>query len=851
MKKVYTRVLSVLLALALLCGVVPFSGLTDLTASSADYAPGDIITFGSYPQTKVTDSSLITILNTLTLSAENTVTYNDTKYKKVFFTTTTNLWQAINGYNINTVYWFKFEPIQWRILSSISGELFVLAEKILELKAYNQLYTNVTWESCTMRSWLNSNFYNSAFSSTEKLKINTSTIVNGDNPDFGTDGGNNTNDKLYLLSSTDVTNTSYGFSSNHSSYDTARQTQGTDFSKSGGLHVSTNSPYLGNSSWWLRTPGTYQSGACNVNFDGYVKYNSDGVNATTVGVRPAFKINLSSVIFTSKLGSNCAVDYLSGFVYGLDPGISSLEDYAEAAPGYDTEYVETPSGFGTGTVVNITREGVTTERYDIIIFGDVTGDGSVDSIDAGMMVDYENYLVTLDPAADAAFIKAGDLNDDGTIDSIDAGIAVDVENYIMGVNQLTGIASVIAPIDGAVVISGILEYGQTLRADVENITPVGVTLKFTWKQGAVVVGTGSTFTIGVNDIGKLLTVTAAGKWAYEGSIRSAAVTLYKRDVHAPEPPVLAEKTPDSVTLAAVVGQEYKVNNGAWQASPVFAGLTPNTEYSFYSRVIETPTDSASPESLALKVTTYGLTVSGTVTISGTAKYGEVLTADISGVSVPPDFIACQWKRGEDVVGSETTYTVTAEDIGQPLTVTAIGTSGYEGSVTSDIVIPGKAAAAAPAAPTLAAKTASSVTLAAIAGREYRVDSGDWQASPVFAGLSPNKAYSFYTRLAETATASASPTSAVLSATTDKVTISGTVVIVGSASVGTVLTADPSGLIPPGATISYRWKSDGTQVGTSSTYTVDGADIGTTLTVTVTGTGDYTGSVTSAATGVVG
>lgn len=82
------------------------------------YVPGDIIKFGSYPQTEVTNSSLINKLNAQTLGADNTVKFAGSKYKKVLFTTETNSYQATNGYNINTVYWFKFDPIQWRVLSN-------------------------------------------------------------------------------------------------------------------------------------------------------------------------------------------------------------------------------------------------------------------------------------------------------------------------------------------------------------------------------------------------------------------------------------------------------------------------------------------------------------------------------------------------------------------------------------------------------------------------------------------------------------------------------------------------------------------------------------------------------------
>jgi len=84
----------------------------------------------------------------------------------------------------------------------------------------------------------------------------------------------------------------------------------------------------------------------------------------------------------------------------------------------------------------------------------------------------------------------------------------------------------------------------------------------------------------------------------------------------------------------------------------------------------------------------------------------------------------------------------------------------------------------------------------------------------------------------------------LNVTTSKATITGTVIISGSTTVGGILNADISGIIPSGATLAYKWKSDGVTVGTSSTYTVLEADVGTSITVTVTGTGNYLGSVTS-------
>ena len=118
-----------------------------------------------------------------------------------------------------------------------------------------------------------------------------------------------------------------------------------------------------------------------------------------------------------------------------------MDGYVNIASGYELSYISTQSGFGTGTVVNVTNTGTTVESYTIIIFGDVNGDGNIDSIDAGKIVDFENNALHWDPTTDAAFIKAGDVNGDRNVDSMDAGTVVDVENGRICINQSTGMAS--------------------------------------------------------------------------------------------------------------------------------------------------------------------------------------------------------------------------------------------------------------------------------------------------------------------------------------------------------------------------------------------------------------------------
>jgi len=89
-----------------------------------------------------------------------------------------------------------------------------------------------------------------------------------------------------------------------------------------------------------------------------------------------------------------------------------------------------------------------------------------------------------------------------------------------------------------------------------------------------------------------------------------------------------------------------------------------------------------------------------------------------------------------------------------------GEAGNSNSFTT-----GKEPQSAPSAPSLASRTATSITLVSVAGCEYRRGSGAWQSSTTFSGLIPETTYAFYQRYAETATKAASPSSAQSNFTT--------------------------------------------------------------------------------------
>lgn len=411
------------------------------------YTAGDILEYGSYPQSEVTDANLVTALNACTLSADNIAVYGGARFKKVLFEHYTSIeggftdnsgytFQDNNGYFRNTVYWFKFEPVEWRVLSSKNGNLFVMAEKVLDSRAYNGNVSAVTWETSDIRAWLNNEFFNAAFSAEEKAMIKTTGVANPSNSTYGTPGGNNTNDKLFLLSFDEAQNAAYGFIPGNSG-DPARKALGTDYSESCGLCVFTGMPSNGSCFWWLRSPGETPA-KVGVVFDngGFPNYG-DIPNQACVGIRPAFKINLQSAVFIPSESSSCVIDYENNYIYGLTTGLDSLDGYVDTASGYVVSYTGT---IGTGTRVNLSVGGWVVDNYKVIIFGDINGDGAVDTNDEGWVIDLSNYRYTaLDPAWDAAAIKAGDLFRDGVLDENDACSLIDVLNGSRTLNQSTGV----------------------------------------------------------------------------------------------------------------------------------------------------------------------------------------------------------------------------------------------------------------------------------------------------------------------------------------------------------------------------------------------------------------------------
>ena len=194
---------------------------------------------------------------------------------------------------------YEKEPIEWIVIDRQGNRTLLLSKYILDCKCYNNEYKNVTWETCSLRNWLNSDFYYNAFNSSEQNKILMTNVVNNDNIDYGTSGGSNTQDKIFCLSIEEVrkyfgqgTKGDYG-------YQLGKKvaTRGTNHAKNvdnygSKLWVSDDSKwYGGNSYFWLRSSGYIQSSASYVFYDGYLYTNGYNVGDRNSGVRPALWIS--------------------------------------------------------------------------------------------------------------------------------------------------------------------------------------------------------------------------------------------------------------------------------------------------------------------------------------------------------------------------------------------------------------------------------------------------------------------------------------------------------------------------------------------------------------------------------
>lgn len=180
----------------------------------------------------------------------------------------------------------KEEELEWRVLDREGNRALIISRYILDDKLFDNRFRDVFWKDCSLRKWLNNDFFNIAFNDTEKVYILTSNVEAEYNPKCSTPCGEDTKDKIFLL----------GIKEAETLFpnDKARICEATYYARSNGVYIY-NSEGM-NARWRLRTNGIYESKIVNVTNYGDIDYHGHDVNDRGYGVRPAMWVELDEIL---------------------------------------------------------------------------------------------------------------------------------------------------------------------------------------------------------------------------------------------------------------------------------------------------------------------------------------------------------------------------------------------------------------------------------------------------------------------------------------------------------------------------------------------------------------------------
>jgi len=266
---------------------------------------GDTVTYGIYPQVRVTRDELITELEKLTPNSNGYVKYNDVYYASIiarpynnYSQTFDNLEPIVEGHK----YWFRCDPIEWNVLYIHDDQRLIVSKHILDYKLYttkSRAYDEgdktiypTNYRASDLRAFLNDTVYDKAFIFDNKhvksTMINNSAETTKKNPNEYV--CENTYDKLFLLSYKDYLNADYGFSTTEDASET-RLSKVTEYARAKGVLYGEKSSeeHKFNGWYWTRSPYNNWSVSC-IRYTGEI---TNGIESAAdsdwsgSGIRPA------------------------------------------------------------------------------------------------------------------------------------------------------------------------------------------------------------------------------------------------------------------------------------------------------------------------------------------------------------------------------------------------------------------------------------------------------------------------------------------------------------------------------------------------------------------------------------
>ncbi len=176
------------------------------------------------------------------------------------------------------------EPIEWLVLENDGTTALLISKYGLDCQLFHHEMADIGWDACDLRRWLNTVFFNSAFSEEERERIAESSIYTGGNPIFSPKGCGETRDKVFILSLDEAASLFVS--------DDARKCQPTAYAVSRGAFNDSDN---GCCWFWLRSPGLYPYFAALVLDDGLADSFGDYVSNASIAVRPALRVKAGTL----------------------------------------------------------------------------------------------------------------------------------------------------------------------------------------------------------------------------------------------------------------------------------------------------------------------------------------------------------------------------------------------------------------------------------------------------------------------------------------------------------------------------------------------------------------------------
>lgn len=280
---------------------------------------GDYVTFGSYPQNLIKEEDLTEDIINAEYDKYGIAVINGERYFSGISDYTFGLPAEYSLRDPFRIY-SKLEPVEWLVLDVKDGKAFLLAKDSLDAEKFDENYDiqkdreaslggepydyYPTWESCTLRTWLNSEFYNLAFTEKDKESVLLTKVKNTPNMYCGDDSGPDTMDYVYLLSDAEAIKyfgeewlREYLEEAPEKTEQLCTPTEFA-FARGGytelfsyGKVVAWHDPYT---HWWLRTTGGFPDGPVYMLCDGFLWADGTYGDRAYIGVRPCLWIDVET-----------------------------------------------------------------------------------------------------------------------------------------------------------------------------------------------------------------------------------------------------------------------------------------------------------------------------------------------------------------------------------------------------------------------------------------------------------------------------------------------------------------------------------------------------------------------------